>query len=1358
MTTTTPLRRTAVVHLRHKDISLDDFDVTTAEGGDNPQQWLISCRSARDTRTAIGYFGHIERIPPNAFVAVATPADVSHLRDKTGTSFVATPFLPQYKYDAAHLSAANFSAAAAAAAATNPSARFLAYRVNLLGTGEVVEELLRTFNKKAEAAGDWLCGESGQACVKLRRVGELQLRLLVVLRYAALNRQAHSILRKAIEFLARQPSVHWLEPAAAPAVVLNGAAKQTTQGEGALFRFSPGRDTPRDWRRAPGEAQPASNPSQYEPLPGASDPGLSSFGLNGNGEVVSVGDTGLDHTVAFFQDVSGENVTMLKDPFFFNETNETSAVLNKSHRKIIGYWPLMDARDYAGGHGTHVAGTVAGAAGHACAIAGERQCSLARFDGMAPEAKLLFADLQCNTPDGCDCGWHEWCPCVDYPDGRCPSDQYLYPPDDLASGYLRPLYNLGARINSNSWGRGCPSGGWCASAGSTARDVDAFIWEHDDFLVLFAAGNDGDDNGFSSLDAQAYEKNGMTIGASRSSSLSAEQTVSGREALRKSSTSIAKCKPEKEACVSSTCACPAHVVKNCSTGCETGCSERCWQSQFVESIAGKENPAFREVDQDLAYFTSMGPTSGGRWKPDIVAPGYYVASAKSHSGEQPFGEESFCGGGSQSGLSKSQTEWVSPHSDVHDGPFKALNSSSGNNSSLAFFNELSIQTTHSLSAVFLDLNFIIRGDSYAIVTAVILESAEALGLGMQLAPVQNASVHMTSEALESSDACDRSGRSTNEFACTLTFPFEPNVTLWANARYWVGYEVTASSASSVRYRIPRPAQGVLNGRNESDSCFGAWAHAYTAQSTRSLVCNKETVEAVERDGAAAPGSYFPIGLQLHISERDVLRNHLQVMAGTSMATPVVAGSAAIVRQYYSGGYYANASETLSALTGELSMLEREKVDDCASFPHGCCESDRATLKMSTSEEGCPPRANEGGGLMTVSARGGFDPSASLVKATIINGATPLAGRMCTGSGDVDLLQRREKLEGEGYTAIEGAVSVCGPVRDAPYLGHGRVSLADSLAIYGGNATTAPALRLEVPGLSLGYSVELGKLFLRQPFLSDAEEHEFCFQLPALPPQRSVPETYISPDHIPISVTISWTDPPASPSASQYLVHDLNLAVDEIGSENPAFGGYVGSLWAPGEGRTFLGNNDPEAWPHHFEDSTNNVEKIRIFRNTSIARGRIAAVSDPPAFSPFLATDTFRVRVSGAQVAFGPQAYALIVTGPGLRPAPCPAAAPTSETGHAPFGGIAVFSLLLGLTLLVSIGVILLWVTWNSSRMADEDSPGAPEPRVPRRVRSRGYAPAAAAAEAGGPAAAVASMTSNPMRLRRADQEEEEDGL
>ena len=58
-------------------------------------------------------------------------------------------------------------------------------------------------------------------------------------------------------------------------------------------------------------------------------------------------------------------------------------------------------------------------------------------------------------------------------------------------------------------------------------------------------------------------------------------------------------------------------------------------------------------------------------------------------------------------------------------------------------------------------------------------------------------------------------------------------------------------------------------------------------------------------------------------------------------------------------------------------------------------------------------------------------------------------------------------------------------------------------------------------------------------------------------------------------------------------------------------------------------------------------------------------------------------------------------------------------------------------------------------MADEDSPGAPEPRVPRRVRSRGYAPAAAAAEAGGPAAAVASMTSNPMRLRRADQEEEE---
>jgi hypothetical protein len=114
---------------------------------------------------------------------------------------------------------------------------------------------------------------------------------------------------------------------------------------------------------------------------------------------------------------------------------------------------------------------------------------------MATQAKLLFVDLQCNTEGGCGCGGEDnaWCPCSEYEGGLCPANGFLYPPEDLAEHYLAPLYNLGARINTNSWGSDCATGDWCSGDDSHTRDVDDFIYEHDDMLVLFAAGNDGDE-------------------------------------------------------------------------------------------------------------------------------------------------------------------------------------------------------------------------------------------------------------------------------------------------------------------------------------------------------------------------------------------------------------------------------------------------------------------------------------------------------------------------------------------------------------------------------------------------------------------------------------------------------------------------------------------------------------------------------------------------------------------------------------------------------------------------------------------------------------------------------------------------
>ena len=150
-----------------------------------------------------------------------------------------------------------------------------------------------------------------------------------------------------------------------------------------------------------------------------------------------------------------------------------------SHRKIIQYnhhvpgitglgYPL----DPVGGHGTHVAGTVAGAAGSA--FAGE-------FNGTAKGAKIVFDDI---SPDG----WS--------------LSGIPYDLNDLFSH----SYEAGARIHSNSWGS------WGSSYTIASMEVDQFMYDHDDFLVVFAAGNAGPV--LSSVGSPATSKNILSVGSS----------------------------------------------------------------------------------------------------------------------------------------------------------------------------------------------------------------------------------------------------------------------------------------------------------------------------------------------------------------------------------------------------------------------------------------------------------------------------------------------------------------------------------------------------------------------------------------------------------------------------------------------------------------------------------------------------------------------------------------------------------------------------------------------------------------------------------------------------------------------------
>ncbi len=123
-------------------------------------------------------------------------------------------------------------------------------------------------------------------------------------------------------------------------------------------------------------------------------------------------------------------------------------------------------------HGTHVSGTVLGESPPYEEYSNE--------DGNALEADLVHQDTST--------------------DGRG-----MNPPTDMYSDGYGGYYDEGSRVHTNSWGGG--SGEY----GDDAQTADEFIWDHKDFNILYAMGNDGD--GADSLSVQAEGKNIFSVGS-----------------------------------------------------------------------------------------------------------------------------------------------------------------------------------------------------------------------------------------------------------------------------------------------------------------------------------------------------------------------------------------------------------------------------------------------------------------------------------------------------------------------------------------------------------------------------------------------------------------------------------------------------------------------------------------------------------------------------------------------------------------------------------------------------------------------------------------------------------------------------
>ena len=223
--------------------------------------------------------------------------------------------------------------------------------------------------------------------------------------------------------------------------------------------------------------------------------------------------------------------------------------------RIVGIVALGRPGDYSDthGHGTHVAGSVLG----------DGSASEGTICGTAPKAQLFFQSLL--DPNGGLGGL----------------------PVDLGD-LFDEAYQAGARIHNNSWGARTN-----AVYTFNSVEVDEFVAQHRDMLIVVAAGNEGQANnplntkeGFVdwlSVSSPATSKNALTVGASRSN-----RTSGGYAGLT---------------------------------------FGQAWPNKFPDPPIANENVS--GDPEGLSAFSSRGPCDDHRIKPDLVAPGTNIVSAKS---------------------------------------------------------------------------------------------------------------------------------------------------------------------------------------------------------------------------------------------------------------------------------------------------------------------------------------------------------------------------------------------------------------------------------------------------------------------------------------------------------------------------------------------------------------------------------------------------------------------------------------------------------------------------------------------------------------------------------------------------------
>lgn len=299
-------------------------------------------------------------------------------------------------------------------------------------------------------------------------------------------------------------------------------------------------------------------------------------GFDGSTQTVAVADTGLGNGSAL-------------NGFFDVPSSRVSAIVNWPGTAGGCFSSVSNdgAIDVDSGHGTHTTTSVLGSGGPG----GEGR-------GTAPAAHLVFQALEnwATVSSLCKAFYG-------YTNGY-----YLVGiPSDLRQ-LFQQAYDGGARVHSNSWGSD-------AAGAYTADSVNAddFIWNHRDMTITFSAGNAGVDSNSDgiidagSIGAPATAKNVISVGASENDRQGHYECDSGLTYT----------------------SCAAQAGRN--TVFTYGAA---WPADYPANPI-KDDPSAGNADQ-MAAFSSRGPASDGRIKPDVVAPGTWVLSGYSDKFQQQY--------------------------------------------------------------------------------------------------------------------------------------------------------------------------------------------------------------------------------------------------------------------------------------------------------------------------------------------------------------------------------------------------------------------------------------------------------------------------------------------------------------------------------------------------------------------------------------------------------------------------------------------------------------------------------------------------------------------------------------------------